>query len=267
MTNYTIQYKHGEDVDLEYNDEKHTYMVEGKQVPAVTRIVDAVSPKNLTEWAAKSGADWWMSNYHRCIENEPDMVGEYNTYIYDGIRYAHKEISREAQNIGSDVHKWIELHIRSKMDDGHLFVEYPDDVKVPMENFHKWLAMAEKRGIEWLGSEKKIYSKLWNYAGTIDALARINGELYVIDFKTSAKIYKEYYLQVYGYAQAIHEMINDDSVSKGLAYKDYPKGMIVRLDKIEDKFQEVAFECEPRVFHYALSLKEFQSKRIQKLKI
>ena len=49
--------------------------------------------------------------------------------------------------------------------------------------------------------------------------------------------------------------------------KYYPKGMIVRLDKNEDKFQEVAFECEPRVFHYALSLKEFQSKRIQKLKI
>ncbi len=255
MTNYTVQYKHGKDVDLEYNDEKHTYMVEGKQVPAVTRIVDAVSPKNLTEWAAKAGADWWLNNYTDDVEMQAIM--------YDGIRYAHKEISKEAQNIGSDVHKWIELHIRSKMDDGHLFVEYPDDVKVSMENFHKWLAMADKRGIEWLGSEKKIYSKVWNYAGTIDALAKINGELYVIDFKTSAKIYKEYYLQVYGYAQAVHEMINwgDDS------NKYYPKGMIVRLDKNEDKFQEVAFECEPRVFHYALSLKEFQSKRIQKLKI
>ena len=255
MTNYTVQYKHGKDVDLEYNDEKHTYMVEGKQVPAVTRIVDAVSPKNLTEWAAKAGADWWLNNYTDDVEMQAIM--------YDGIRYAHKEISKEAQNIGSDVHKWIERHIRSKMDDGHLFVEYPDDVKVSMENFHKWLAMADKRGIEWLGSEKKIYSKVWNYAGTIDALAKINGELYVIDFKTSAKIYKEYYLQVYGYAQAVHEMINwgDDS------NKYYPKGMIVRLDKNEDKFQEVAFECEPRVFHYALSLKEFQSKRIQKLKI
>ncbi len=253
MTNYTVQYKHGEDVDLEYDDEKHSYMVGDKQVPAVTRVVDAVSPKNLTEWAAKAGAEWWLNNYTDDVEMQAIM--------YDGIRYAHKEISKEAQNIGSDVHKWIELHIRSKMDNGHLFVEYPDDVKVPMQNFHKWLDWAESRDIEWLGSEKKIYSKLWNYAGTIDALAKINGELYVIDFKTSAKIYKEYYLQVYGYAQAVHEMVNDDS------NKHYPKGMIVRLDKDESKFQEVAFECEPRVFHYALSLKEFQSKRIQKLKI
>ena len=253
MTNYTVQYKHGEDVELEYNDEKHTYMVEGKQVPAVTRIVDAVSPKNLTEWAAKAGAEWWLNNYTDDVEMQAIM--------YDGIRYAHKEISREAQNIGSDVHKWIELHIRSKMDNGRLFVEYPDDVKVPMQNFHKWLDWAESRDIEWLGSEKKVYSKYWNYAGTIDALAKINGELYVIDFKTSAKIYKEYYLQVYGYAQAIHEMVNDESS------KHYPKGMIVRLDKNENKFQEVAFECEPRVFHNALSIKAFQSKRIKKLKI
>lgn len=261
MTNYTIQFKHGEDVELEYDDDKHTYMVKGKRVPAVTRIVDAVSPKNLTEWAVQAGADWWMSNYHRCIENEPDMVGEYNTYIYDGIRYAHREISREAQSIGTDVHKWIELRIRSKMNGGQLLVEYPKDVETPMQNFHKWLVMAEQRGIEWLGSEKKVYSKIWNYAGTIDALARINGELYVIDFKTSAKIYKDYYLQVFGYAQAVHEMVNHQD------YKHYPRGMIVRLDKNEDKYQEVAFGCEPTTFHYALMLKDFKSKRIKKIKV
>ena len=178
--------------------------------------------------------------------------------VYDGIRFAHKEISREAQNIGSDVHKWIELWIKFKIHGGSAVADYPYEVKTPMENFHKWV---ESREVEWIDSEKKVYSKFWNYAGTIDALAKINGELYVIDFKTSAKIYKEYYLQVYGYAQAIHEMVNDDS------NKHYPIGMIVRLDKNEKKFQEVAFECEPRVFHNALSIKEFQSKRIKKLKI
>ena len=250
MTNYTIQFKHGDDVELEYDDAKHTYMVKGKQVPAVTRIVDAVSPKNLTEWAVQAGADWWTNNFN----NE-------SRHVYNGILNAHREISREAQSIGTDVHKWIELRIRSKMNGGQLLVDYPEDVKTPMQNFHKWLVMAEERGIEWLGSEKKVYSKIWNYAGTIDALARINGELYVIDFKTSAKIYKDYYLQVFGYAQAAHEMVNHQD------YKHYPRGMIVRLDKNEDKYQEVAFGCEPTTFHYALMLKDFQSKRIKKIKV
>ena len=247
MTNYTVQYESGDDVELEYNDEKHSYVVDGKQVPAVTRVVDAVSPKNLTDWAAKAGADWWLNNYSDDVEMQPIM--------YDGIRYGYKDISAEAQKIGSDVHRWIELYIRGEMEEIELSVEYPDNVKVPMENFHKWV---EARKVEWLGSEEKVYSKMWNYAGTIDALARINGELYVIDFKTSAKIYKEYYLQVYGYAQAVHEMCKSPP---------YPKGMIVRLDKNEDKYQEAAFECEPTIFHYALSLKEFQSKRIKKIKI
>jgi hypothetical protein len=251
MTNYTVQFKHGDDVELEYNDEKHTYMVEDKLVPAVTRIVDAVSPKNLTEWAAKAGADWWRVTY---LAEEFIKIMD----MYEGIRNAHRDISREAQNIGSDVHKWIELWIKFKINGGSAVADYPYEVKTPMKNFHEWV---ESREVEWIASEKKVYSKFWNYAGTIDALAKINGELYVIDFKTSAKIYKEYYLQVYGYAQAIHEMVNDDS------NKHYPKGIIVRLDKNENKFQEVAFECEPRVFHNALSLKEFQSKRIKKLKI
>ena len=251
MTNYTVQFKHGDDVELEYNDEKHTYMVKGEQVPAVTRIVDAVSPKSLTEWAAKAGADWWRETY---LAEEFIKIMD----MYEGIRNAHRDISREAQNIGSDVHKWIELWIKFKIHGGSAVADYPYKVRTPMENFHKWV---ESREVEWIDSEKKVYSKFWNYAGTIDALAKINGELYVIDFKTSAKIYKEYYLQVYGYAQAIHEMVNDES------NKHYPKGMIVRLDKNEDKFQEVAFECEPRVFHNALSIKEFQSKRIKKLKI
>ena len=122
-------------------------------------------------------------------------------------------------------------------------------------------------GSKWIQSrpftDKNTGNKCY-IKGVTDTVLGFNDSTYgVIDFKTSAKIYKEYYLQVYGYAQAVHEMINwgDDS------NKYYPKGMIVRLDKNEDKFQEVAFECEPRVFHYALSLKEFQSKRIQKLKI
>jgi len=258
MTNYTVQYKHGDDVELEYNDEKHTYMVEGKQVPAVTRVVDAVSPKNLTEWAAMAGADWWANNYEESTGLPWKERMEMQSFLYDGIRHAHKWISREAQNIGSDVHKWIELWIKFKIHGGSAVADYPYEVKTPMENFHKWV---ESREVEWIDSEKKVYSKFWNYAGTIDALAKINGELYVIDFKTSAKIYKEYYLQIYGYAQAIHEMVNDDS------NKHYPKGMIVRLDKNENKFQEAAFECEPRVFHNALSIKEFQSKRIKKIKI
>jgi len=244
MANYTIQYWDGDDIDLEYDDVKHTYMVGDRKVPSVTRVVDAVFPKYLTEWAATAGADHWKENYGE----DADM--------YNGIRNAHKQISHKAQEIGLEVHKWIELYIKVKMIDGETATEYPEAVKIPMQNFHDWV---ESREIEWLACEKKVYSRSWEYAGTIDALAKINGKLCVIDFKTSAKIYKEYYLQVSAYCNAIGEMMGE-----------LPKlGVIVRVDKEEEKFQEVAFDPWQHndVFIDALNVKRFQSERIKKVKL
>ena len=247
MANYTIQYWDGDDIDLEYDDAKHTYMVGERKVPSVTRVVDAVFPKYLVDWAAQAGADWWHDNRETVHTNEE---------LREGIRNAHKQISHKAQAIGLEVHKWIELYIKVKMIDGETTVDYPEAVKVPMQNFHKWV---ESRDIEWLACEKKVYSRSWEYAGTIDALARINGKLCVIDFKTSAKIYKEYYLQVSAYCNAIGEMMGE-----------LPElGVIVRVDKEEEKFQEVAFDPWQHndVFIDALSIKRFQSERIKKIKL
>jgi hypothetical protein len=244
MANYTIQYWDGDDIDLEYDDKKHTYMVGERKVPSVTRVVDAVFPKHLVDWAATAGANYWKENYGE----DADM--------YNGILNAHKQISHKAQEIGLEVHKWIELYIKVKMIDGETATEYPEAVKIPMQNFHDWV---ESREIEWLACEKKVYSRSWEYAGTIDALAKVNGKLCVIDFKTSAKIYKEYYLQVSAYCNAIGEMMGN-----------LPKlGMIVRLDKEEEKFQEVAFDPWQHndVFIDALNIKRFQSERIKKVKL
>ena len=89
-------------------------------------------------------------------------------------------------------------------------------------------------------------------------MAEVNGELTVIDFKTSAKIYKQYHLQVAAYAQAITEMYG----------KDVEKGLILRLDKDSGKFQTKTFEPleHVRVFLSCMQLREWSSKRIKNLK-
>jgi hypothetical protein len=260
---YTIEYWDGDNVDLEYNEEKHSYMVDGEKVPSVTRVIDAVFPKYLTDWATKAGADWWLNTHilegytdDYFLGNPQEADIEMQNITYNGIRYAHKEISKAAQDIGSDVHRWIELYIKGKMIGVEAETDYPERVKVPMQNFHKW---ADAHDIEWESCEEKIYSRNWQYAGTVDAVAKINGKRCVIDFKTSAKIYKEYYLQVAAYVSAIGEMRGE-----------LPElGVIVRLDKEEGKFQEVAFDPwqHTDVFIDALNIKRFQSDRIKKVKL
>lgn len=66
--------------------------------------------------------------------------------------------------------------------------------------------------IDWRNSLKSfeaiawdvvVFSEQGNYAGTVDLIARVDGELYVIDFKTSQYIWTEYELQVSAYARAL----------------------------------------------------------------
>ena len=80
-----------------------------------------------------------------------------------------------------------------------------------------------------------------------------------LTLRLATKIYKEYYLQVSAYCNAIGEMMGE-----------LPKlGVIVRLDKEEEKFQEVAFDPWQHndVFIDALNIKRFQSERIKKVKL
>ena len=46
MALYTIPYTDGKDVILKYDDKKHAYSYGEKDIPSVTKILNAVFPKN-----------------------------------------------------------------------------------------------------------------------------------------------------------------------------------------------------------------------------
>ena len=82
MANYTIQYWDGDDVDLEYDDAKHTYMVGERKVPSVTRVVDAVFPKYLVDWAAQAGANWWHNRPWSCGRMQLRSEGIWSAFCH-----------------------------------------------------------------------------------------------------------------------------------------------------------------------------------------
>lgn len=53
--------------------------------------------------------------------------------------------------------------------------------------------------------ETRIVSKKHHYAGTMDCLAELNGQLGVVDIKTSYAIYRDYGIQTSAYVEALRE--------------------------------------------------------------
>ena len=214
-----LSYKNGKEYDLEYDDKAHSYKVEGIKVPSVTRVVDGCFPKDLTHWALSIGQE------------------EYDKVI------------SEALEVGNDTHQWIEHYIKY----GHACTEPEDYISKSVNAFLDWTT---EYNPEWVDAERKIYCDKYKYAGTVDAVAKINGRVCVIDFKTSKKVYKPYHLQVTAYAQAIKRM-------DGL--RRWPLGMILRLDKETGEFEQKVFEPKHNfnTFKKCLELKQWSSLRIK----
>tara|TARA_X000001382_G_scaffold116995_1_gene96412 strand:+ start:26 stop:385 length:360 start_codon:yes stop_codon:yes gene_type:complete len=85
-----------------------------------------------------------------------------------------------------------------------------------------------KKSIKFLETEVSLVSEKYQFGGTFDAIAEINGKNYLIDFKTSKSIYQEYVIQLAAYRQLWQE--HSDLKIHG--------GIILKLSKDEVAFEE-----------------------------
>ena len=258
-----IKYKDGREFQLVFDPDVHSYKVDGEKVPSVTKVIDACFPKHLTDWAVAEGADFFKASLepYRLAPTEDSgtfmLPARVVTHIYKGIQTAYKAIGKDAAQIGTIVHDWIESAIKYKMNGGAApKTPKGDEVGNCIKAYKDW---SRERKPVWLQTEQKIYyhdpGGVNCYAGTVDAVAEVDGKLCVIDFKTSKKIYKPYHLQVAAYAQAI---AMQDQI-------DMPMGMILRLDKETGTFQEKLFDPKPHIhmFFHCLDLKAWNTARIK----
>lgn len=88
----------------------------------------------------------------------------------------------------------------------------------------------EQRKIEFHPEfvERRLWSSRHRYAGTLDALAWVDGKFGVLDIKTSTGFYPEYNLQTAAYVTALQEF----DVKKSLALpRDIETRWILRIDQ------------------------------------
>jgi hypothetical protein len=112
-------------------------------------------------------------------------------------------ITRQATSRGTDTHTLIEQYLRN--------MDCNSDVLPISEHLFQVAVPALKRINNIYALEGSLYSKFLGIAGTVDCIAEFDGELAIIDFKTSKKPkprewIEHYFVQCCAYACMLHEL-------------------------------------------------------------
>jgi len=120
-------------------------------------------------------------------------------WVADQGFHESRQIRDEAGRSGTKIHIAIEdLIAGAELEE----TGYTTEEWVKINSFADWY---EEYNPEILATELAIFSKKGKYAGRVDCLAKINGELTVLDWKSSKSIHESFPLQFSAYAQAIEE--------------------------------------------------------------
>ncbi|MCC6934311.1 MAG: hypothetical protein IT406_01265 [Candidatus Yanofskybacteria bacterium] len=117
---------------------------------------------------------------------------------YGGMRsFKAADDAKEASaREGTMVHEAVEAILNGTHE------PVPATIEPSIDAFREFL---RNNHVEPLLIEERVVSRNHRYAGTIDALARINGVVGVLDIKTSKSVYRDYGMQIAAYIAALTE--------------------------------------------------------------
>ena len=235
-----------------FDSKLHSYKVGDEIIPSATRVLDVISKPALVPWGLKVGANWLEKN----LFHDADASSK-NTKVYKsrmalepllkGMKSAYRGTSKNALNIGSITHEWVEGAVNWKLGEGEIpQMPQQEEAVNAIHAFKDWVG---QNVVEWKSSEEKLFHRKHKYAGTVDARAIINGEYCVIDWKTSKAVYPEYHLQVAAYAKAVEDI---HGIPVDATY-------ILRCDKATGRFEAVRSTAIEENFEaYLAALKLFR---------
>lgn len=165
--------------------------LEWESVPSVTEITGLLG-KNLQEWAVRQVIAYLEGELVPGTHLTQDEVGR----ILQEASQAHHRVAQKAAGRGTDFHAWAEAYLKG------LNPPLPEEelARSMAQNLSAW--WEENRG-EVLRSEEAVFHPDHLYAGRVDLVTRLRDKLFVVDLKTSARVYPEHFLQVGGYAMAL----------------------------------------------------------------
>jgi len=179
---------YGGKVTIKFFPESHIYYVNGKRKGSVTGALSIIDKSRaLIPWAIDLYSDFLREKIGEKITEDIIYTGE--------NRYEIKKT--EAAGIGTASHAWIEAFVKGDRP------EMPNNKNV-LQAVNGFLSWVEENKVKFIESEKVVYSKKYDYIGTMDATARMNGgrKKYIIDYKVSNGLYPAVAYQTASYLMA-----------------------------------------------------------------
>jgi genome maintenance exonuclease 1 len=202
-------------------DRKRFYVTpEEKYYPSITTVLSIRNKEGLVEWRKRVGND--VANY----------------------------VSGKAAARGTKVHHMCEDYLNN------MESEWPDKWIEHKKDFLPWCLFAELKDkvlnniSDIYSQECGLYSDKYRVAGRVDCIAKYNGVLSIIDFKTSTKERSDswnenYYIQGSAYAEMFTELTGIDTrqivilvVTEDGTVQEFIKEKGVYLDALKDSVIE-----------------------------
>lgn len=186
------------------------YLNTGDSIPGVTTVLGIMAKPALVAWANKLG-----------------LQGIDSTKFRD-----------KAADVGTITHLLIMGHLTHK---DIVLTEYAQqDIDTANNCMMSYLEWEKAHKVEPILVETPLSSDKYGYGGTPDCLAMVNGELELIDFKTSNGIWNDYFYQLAAYRQLCiehgHKELNRARILR--FGKDSNSGFEDRLIfKFDDEFE------------------------------
>lgn len=224
---------------MEFNPKAHTYHVlEGDErfkVPSVTKIVGIIDKSGpLINWAVNAT----LTVCKGAIQPDTAYGEVLLEQIWESARKSFRSIKADAADVGSQAHKAVEGRLRAVGDLGPPILCEDERVQNCVDAAHRWLT---EHTVEPLEIERRIYSRKHKYSGTLDLICKVDGELCLVDWKSSNAIYPEFLLQTAAYVKAYEEETGAHIARRYL----------VRLGKTDGAFEAHPFNRTSLRKHYS----------------
>lgn len=176
-----------------------TEYVRLRRVTTVKKLIGDDEP--LVQWAANQAVEWFAQHIE---EGKPYSRAELDN-IFEDARNNWRRTRDEAAKWGDHAHKVIENFLKW----GHWpteqqFAQMPKPVVNSLTAWSNWW---KTRQLKRERVEFYVYNMPLGFGGTVDLLARDkDGKLWLIDWKTSKKIYGDVIFQVAAYFGACRNL-------------------------------------------------------------